>query len=63
MIKKLQMRLIAVSMLSLLLVLIVIVGSINLFNFRRVAHEADGILTFLSDHGGTFPSSGPPFED
>ena len=31
MIKKLQMRLIAVSMLSLLLVLIVIVGSINLF--------------------------------
>ena len=63
MIKKLQVRLIAVAMLSLLLVLVVIIGSINLFNFRRIAHDSDGVLRFLSDHGGTFPSSEPPFDD
>lgn len=63
MIKRLQIRLTAVSMASLFLVLAVIIGCVNLFNFRRAARDADGILAFLSEHGGAFPASGPPFED
>lgn len=58
MIRRLQIRLTAISMASLFVVLIIILGAANFFNFRRVARDADATLTFLSEHGGSFPMSG-----
>ena len=48
MIKKLRIKLILVSMLSLLVVLLAIVGSINLLNVQRMVDEADGVLDILA---------------
>lgn len=47
MIKKLRIKLILVSMLSLLAVLLAIVGGINLMNVHRMVDEADGVLDIL----------------
>lgn len=55
MIKKLRIKFIVLSMLSLLLVLVVIMGSINLLNFRKIVEDADAILSILEDHNGVFP--------
>ena len=55
MIKKLRIKLILVSMLSLLVVLLVIVGSINLLNVHRMVDEADGVLDILAKHDGRLP--------
>ena len=65
MIRKLRIKLIAVSMLSLLLVLLLIMGAVNIVNYQEILTEADGILTILSDNGGTFPKRGeaPPALD
>lgn len=55
-IKQLQRRYIAAAMISLLLVLFFILGSINIMNYRSLADEADEILALLAEHGGHFPS-------
>lgn len=55
MIQKLQSKFIAVSMLSLLLVLLVIMGSINLLNYRGIVENADAILAILEANNGVFP--------
>lgn len=55
MIKKLRNKLIALSMLSLLLVLTVILGSIYLINYRNIVKNADTILEILKENGGSFP--------
>lgn len=55
MIKKLRIKLILVSMLSLLVVLLAIVGSINLLNVRRMVDEADGVLDILAENDGRLP--------
>lgn len=57
MIRKLRQRLICVAMLSLLLVLILILGTVNLLNFASFVSDADSILTILIENGGTFPES------
>lgn len=55
MIKKLRIKPILVSMLSLLVVLLAIVGSINLLNVHRMTGEADGVLDILAENDGRLP--------
>ena len=55
MIRKLQIKLIAVAMLSLFLVLSVIMASVNVLNYRGVVQNADELLAFLAQNGGRFP--------
>lgn len=55
MIRKLRVKLILASMISLLLVLSVIFGIIGVINYRKLVRDADGILTILSENDGSFP--------
>ena len=55
MFKKLRLRFIALTMISLLLVLLVILGGINLVNHRNVVQQADDVLAVLAENDGTFP--------
>ena len=54
MIKKLRIKFVIVSMLSLLLVLTVIMGAVYFINYKNMVDEADGLLTILLDNDGTF---------
>ena len=56
MFKKLRMRFIALTMASLLAVLLVILGGINLVNYRNVVRQADAVLDVLSENDGAFPA-------
>ena len=58
MIKKLQIKLIAVAMFSLFLVLLVIMVTINLLNYRSIVRAADDTLFILSENDGKFPGKG-----
>ena len=55
MIRKLRIKFIAVSMLSLALVLLVILGGINAMSYRKTVSDADAILSVLAANGGMFP--------
>ncbi|WP_373215492.1 sensor histidine kinase [Ruminococcus sp. 5_1_39BFAA] len=55
MIKKLRMKFIALTMFSLLMVLLVIIGTINLLNYKRIVENADSVLAILSENNGIFP--------
>ena len=59
MIKKLQLKLISVSMISLLIVLFVIEGTIGIMNYRKIVNDAEQILEVLSEHAGKFPEDFP----
>ena len=58
MIRKLRIKLILASMLSLLLVLTVILGAVGLLNYRKILADADSILAILQENDGSFPTSG-----
>lgn len=60
MIKKLRIKLIAVSMISLFTVLFVIAGTINLTNYIGVIRDADSILSILAENNGVFPKTEVP---
>lgn len=60
MIKKLRIKLIAVSMISLFTVLFVIAGTINLMNYIDVVRDADNVLNILAENDGTFPKAENP---
>lgn len=55
MIKKLRLKFIFVSMLSVTVVLVLLIGIINLMNYRSVVSSSDRILLMLTDGGGRFP--------
>jgi len=55
MIKKLQKKFILLSMSAFLLVLAVIITGINIVNWNAVVHEADELLSVLSENKGAFP--------
>lgn len=57
MIKKLQVKLITVSMVSLTLVLAIIFGIANYQSYSKVVANADAILDLLAENGGTFPDT------
>lgn len=59
MIKKLRIKLIAVSMISLFLVLFVIGGIVGVLNYQKIVDDADRILEVLEENAGTFPKMFP----
>lgn len=61
MIRKLRTRLVLASILSLFIVLLVIMGGLNLLNYRRIVNDADGVLEMLRENGGTFPQIGEDY--
>ncbi|MBR3057271.1 MAG: HAMP domain-containing histidine kinase [Clostridiales bacterium] len=54
MIRKLRIRFIIVTMAAVLLVLLVLIGGINLSNYRQVVSDGDAVLDLLMENGGTF---------
>lgn len=63
MIKKLRVKFIAVAMISIMVVLTIILGTINVLNYRGVVEDADNILQILADNDGKFPEQKSPEED
>ncbi len=59
MIHRLRRKLIATSMLSLLLVLTVVMGALNILNYRGIVAQADATLALLAEGGGNFPPTFP----
>ncbi len=57
MIRKLRIKFVAAAMLSLFIVLAVLMGSVNLLNYRTVVRDADEVLVLLSENGGSFPEA------
>ncbi|MBR3081825.1 MAG: HAMP domain-containing histidine kinase [Clostridiales bacterium] len=55
MIRKLRLKFILVSMLSVTIVMVLLIGVINIMNYRSVVKNADRILAMLTDGGGRFP--------
>lgn len=55
MIKKLRIKLIAVSMLAMFIVLGTIVTATNIINYNKTKSDADGILSILAENEGRFP--------
>ena len=55
MFKRLRRRFIALTMASLLAVLLVILGGVNLVNYRNVLRQSDTVLDVLEENDGTFP--------
>lgn len=55
MIRKLRMKLIMASMISLLAVLLAIEGFIGVWNYNKIVEEADQILNILGENNGRFP--------
>lgn len=55
MIKKLQRKFVTISMGSLALVMVVIIGMMNALNMVQLNQRADGLLQILSENSGKFP--------
>lgn len=55
MLKKLRRKFIAIAMLSVSIVLIVIVGTINIANYMSTNEALDARLKLIAGNGGTFP--------
>lgn len=60
MIRRLQRKFICIVMLSLGLVILLLLGSINLLKYHNTAKRADEMLRYLSDNNGRFPDSKRP---
>ena len=55
MIKKLRIKFVLTSMISVLAVLIILLGGINLSNYIKVVSDSDKVLDLLASNGGMFP--------
>lgn len=55
MIRKLRIKLIIASLLSLLLVLSVLFCAVGILNYKKIVTDADGILAILEENDGSFP--------
>lgn len=55
MIKKLQRKFVMITMMSLTLVMVLLVGSINVINFFQMDHRVNGAIKILSENKGKFP--------
>ena len=55
MIKKLRKKFIAAAIVAVFLVLLVLIGAINVLNYRSLVTDADGTLQILTDNRGVFP--------
>lgn len=63
MIRRLRIKLILASMLSLLLVLAVILGTAGILNYKKIVTDADSILAILEENDGSFPLGRHPEDD
>lgn len=63
MIKKLRVKFITVAMISVMVVLSIILGTINVLNYRAVVEDADNTLKILADNDGKFPEQKNSRED
>lgn len=63
MLKKLRRKFIVVAMLSVSIVLLVIVGTINIANYVTTARALEVRLQLIADNGGTFPDMMPEKPD
>ncbi len=55
MIRKLRKKFIAAAMVAVFLVLLLLIGAINVINYRSLVSEADGTLQILAENQGSFP--------
>ena len=60
MIRKLRMKMIFASMLSLLLVLTVIFSVAGVLNYQKIVTDANNVLAILVENDGKFPMNEPP---
>ncbi len=63
MIRKLRIKFISASMLSLAVVLFVLIGGINAMSYQKVVSGADAILSVLASNQGMFPQKASQAED
>jgi len=59
MIKKLKIRFVATIMIILSLVFVLILGSINYFNYQSSERQSMALLSSLADNDGAIPPAGP----
>lgn len=59
MFKKLRLRFITSAMIAVAAVLVIIIGAINILDYRNVVQDADRMLEMLADNNGTFPDVSP----
>ncbi len=62
MIRKLRIKFVVLSMVSLLALLALILTGMNIINYRTVVSDADELLNILSVNKGDFPDMTPPPE-
>ncbi len=55
MIARLRKRFIGIAVLSVFIVLLILIGTINIINYRNMVSEADSTLEILAEHNGYFP--------
>lgn len=55
MIRRLQKKFISVAVLSVFIVLLILIGTINIINYRNMVTEADNTLEILAAYRGYFP--------
>ena len=60
MIGKLRRRFILVAMASVFTVLAVIMGTVNVMNYRKILTDADHVMQILVENNGIFPKVTPP---
>ncbi len=60
MIRKLRIQFFCLALLAVILVLLVLVGGINLLNYREVIKDSDNVLDILYQNGGSFPEHRMP---
>ena len=55
MIRKLRRKLVAVAMLSLFIVLLIIIGTVNILNYTRMVDDAQRTIAIFKENDGSFP--------
>ena len=55
MIRKLRKKFIVAAIIAVFLVLAVLIGAINVLNYRSLVSDADGTLQILAENRGAFP--------
>ncbi len=59
MIRSLRIRFIRTAMLAVTVVLFLLIGTIDLLNYRSVIQDAEAVLTVLAENDGAFPDMAP----
>ena len=59
MIRRLRKKFVAAAIIAVFLVLFVLIGSINVLNYRNLISDADSTLQILADNKGAFPAPFP----